>query len=47
MVRAANIGRNKAKKIYSDISGGEDSAFAMKEILYMATVKATSDTECA
>ena len=45
MVLASNNGRQKAKKIFADISGWEDTAYTIKEILYMATVKATADIE--
>ena len=45
MIRAGNKGKLKAKKIYWDIAGGEDNAFAVRELLYMAVVRATSDTE--
>ena len=46
MIRAGNKGKIKAKKMYWDIMWGEDNAFAVRELLYMAVVKATSDTEC-
>jgi len=45
IIRATNIGREKAKKDFKDISNWEDNAYATKEMLFMAVVKATSDTE--
>ena len=46
IIKATNIGREKAKKLFDDLSNGEAEAFATKEMLFMSVVKATSDTEC-
>lgn len=47
IMRASNIGREKANKSLTNANEDEQIKFASREILFNAVVKATNDTECS